>query len=143
MDEFMQAAIEEARNGLCEGGIPIGSVIVKDKHIIGRGHNMRVQNDDPLAHAEIECIRSAGRMGNYEDTVIYSTLMPCYLCAGAIVQFGIKMVVVAESENFKGAGDFMKAHGVEIIDIDNKECKEMMEEFIHDKPHIWHEDIGR
>lgn len=142
MDDFMQVAIEEAKNGLKEGGIPIGSVLVRNGDIIGKGHNRRVQHNDPMAHAEIDCIRSAGRIGKYDDTIIYSTLMPCYLCAG-IVQFGIKKVIAGESDTFEGAADFMKEHGVEVIDLDIAECKEIMKEFIREKPDIWYEDIGK
>ena len=94
MDEFLKAAIEEARTGLKEGGIPIGSVLIKDGKIIGRGHNKRVQDGDPITHAEIDCLRNAGRIGSYKNTVLYSTLMPCYLCAGAVVQFGINKQAV-------------------------------------------------
>ncbi|WP_340818985.1 nucleoside deaminase [Methanolobus sp. WCC4] len=143
MDKFMQTAIEEAKKGLEEGGIPIGSVLVKDGKIIGRGHNRRVQHDDPLAHAEIDCIRSAGRIGKYAGTTIYSTLMPCYLCAGAIVQFGIKKVIAGESKTFDGAAEFMKEHGVEVIDLDIDECKMIMKAFIQERPEIWNEDIGK
>jgi cytosine deaminase len=143
MDEFMQAAIDEAKKGMEEGGIPIGSVLVKEGKIIGRGHNRRVQHDDPLAHAEIDCIRNAGRIGKYQGTTIYSTLMPCYLCAGAIVQFGIKKVIAGESKTFDGAAEFMEEHGVEVIDLDIGECKDIMEKFIHEKPDIWYEDIGK
>ncbi|MDW7731218.1 MAG: nucleoside deaminase [Methanolobus sp.] len=142
MDKFMQSAIEEAKKGLEEGGIPIGSVLVRNGEIIGRGHNRRVQENDPLAHAEIDCIRNAGRIGKYDDTILYSTLMPCYLCAGAAVQFGIKKVIVGESENFEGASGFMKEHGISITDLDIEECKEMMQKFIREKPEIWNEDIG-
>ncbi|MEZ5336586.1 MAG: nucleoside deaminase [Methanolobus sp.] len=110
---------------------------------MGRGHNRRVQHDDPLAHAEIDCIRSAGRIGKYNDTVIYSTLMPCYLCAGAIVQFGIKKVFAGESETFDGASGFMREHGVEVIDLDIDECKKLMKQFIREKPELWNEDIGK
>jgi cytosine deaminase len=101
----MQAAIEEAKAGRSEGGIPIGSVLVKDGKIIGRGHNQRVQKDDPMTHAETDCLRNAGRIGSYKDTVLYSTLMPCYMCAGTVVQFGIKKVIVGESKTFPGAPD--------------------------------------
>lgn len=139
----MKSAIEEARKGLAEGGIPIGSVLVKEGRIIGRGHNQRVQKGDPMAHAEIDCLQDAGRVGNYKDTVLYSTLMPCYLCAGAVVQFGIKKVVVGESRNFGGALQFMRQHGVEIIDLDNNECYEMMLDFIKKNPVLWYEDIGK
>lgn len=106
-DRFMQEAIEEARKGRDEGGIPIGSVLVRDHIILGRGHNRRVQDGDPIIHAEIDCLRKAGRIGTYRDAVLYSTLMPCYLCAGAAVQFGIKKVIVGESRNFAGARAFM------------------------------------
>ncbi len=143
MDFFMQTAIKEARKGLEEGGIPIGSVLVKNGEIVGRGHNRRVQHDDPLAHAEIDCIRNAGRIGRYNNTMIYSTLMPCYLCSGAIVQFGIKKVIAGESETFEGAMDFMREHGVEVVNLDLEECKDMMKQFISEKPHIWYEDIGK
>ncbi|MBN2110799.1 MAG: nucleoside deaminase [Methanosarcinaceae archaeon] len=142
MDKFMQSAIEEAKKGFEEGGIPIGSVLVRNEEIIGRGHNRRVQKNDPLAHAEIDCIRNAGRIGRYDDTILYSTLMPCYLCAGAAVQFGIKKVIVGESENFEGASDFMREHGISVIDLDLEECKEMMQRFILENPEIWNEDIG-
>ncbi|CAG0977418.1 tRNA-specific adenosine deaminase [Methanosarcinales archaeon] len=98
--EYIEVAIEEAKKGLQEGGIPIGSILVKDGKIIGRGHNKRVQDNDPIMHAEIDCLRNAGRIGRYNGSIIYSTLMPCYLCAGAIVQFGIKKVIVGESETF-------------------------------------------
>jgi len=119
----MKAAIDEARKGLEEGGIPIGSVLVKKGKIIGRGHNKRVQDDDPILHAEIDCLRDAGRVGSYKGTVLYSTLMPCYLCAGATVQFGIKKVIVGESKTFAGAREFMESHGVEVTDLNLTECK--------------------
>jgi creatinine deaminase len=143
MDEFMAAAVEEARLGEREGGIPIGSVLVKDGKIIGRGHNRRVQQDDPMAHAEIDCLREAGRIGSYSGTRLYSTLMPCYLCAGAVVQFGIKQVIVGESRNFAGAPEFMRQHGVEIVDLDLEECRSMMSDFIARRPDLWNEDIGK
>ncbi|RME07794.1 MAG: nucleoside deaminase [Anaerolineae bacterium] len=142
MDEFMKAAIEEARKGQAEGGIPIGSVLVKDGKIIGRGHNRRVQDGDPIMHAEINCLHNAGRVGSYAGTVLYSTLMPCYLCAGAVVQFGIKKVVVGEGETFEGAEEFMRSHGVEVINLDLEECKEMMRSFMCENPELWAEDIG-
>ena len=142
MDEFMKVAIAEARIGLAEGGIPIGSVLVKNGEIVAKGHNQRVQQNDPMTHAEIDCLRNAGRIGNYKETVLYSTLMPCYLCAGAVVQFGIKKVVVGESKTFTGALELMKQHGVEVINLDNKECIQMMEDFIKAKPELWNEDIG-
>ena len=142
MDKFISAAIEEAKKGLSEGGIPIGSVLVKDGIIIGRGHNKRVQELNPILHAEIDCLQNAGRIGTYKDTVLYSTLMPCYLCSGAIVQFGIKKVYAGESETFPGAKEFMESHGIEVIDLNIEECKELMRNFIKDNPKLWNEDIG-
>ena len=142
MVEFMDAAIEEAKQGRDEGGIPIGSVLVRDGVIIGRGHNKRVQDSDPVTHAEIDCLRNAGRVGHYRDAILYSTLMPCYLCAGAVVQFGIKKVYAGEDESFSGAKDFMESHGVEVINLESEECKQMMREFIKKRPDLWYEDIG-
>ena len=142
MDAFMKVAIGEARKGLSEGGIPIGSALVRKGKIIGRGHNKRVQDNDPILHAEIDCLRNAGRVGTYKDTVLYSTLMPCYLCAGAIVQFGIKKVVVGESETFPGAREFMEWQGVAVTDLNLDECKQLMKEFIEKNPDLWKEDIG-
>ena len=143
MDEFIAAAIVEAEQGLQEGGIPIGSILVKDGKIIGRGHNKRVQDSDPVTHAEIDCLRNAGRIGTYKDTTLYSTLMPCYLCAGAIVQFGIKKVIAGESKTFPGAREFMESHNVEVIDLDLDECKQLMSNFIQRNPQLWNEDIGK
>ena len=142
MDEFMKAAIEEARQGLGEGGIPIGSVLVIDGRIVGRGHNRRVQDNDPVLHAEIDCLRNAGRVGTYAGAIMYSTLMPCYLCAGAAVQFRIKKVVAGESRNFAGAREFMESHGIEVADLDLTECRDMMARFIEQNPRLWYEDIG-
>ncbi len=142
MDQFMKAAIEEAEKGLNEGGIPIGSVLVRDGKIIGRGHNKRVQEKNPMIHAEIDCLMHAGRVGSYKGTVLYSTLMPCYLCAGAVVQFGIKKVIAGESKTFDGAKNFMEEHGVEVVDLDLSECKNMMNDFIKKNPELWREDIG-
>ena len=142
MDKFLEMAITEAKLGRMQGGIPIGSVLVLDGKIIGQGHNKRVQDNDPVTHAEIDCLRNAGRVGNYRNTILYSTLMPCYLCAGAVVQFGIKKVFAGEDETFGGAKDFMESHGVEVINLESEECKQMMREFIAEKPELWFEDIG-
>jgi cytosine deaminase len=141
-DEFMMAAIEEARNGQLEGGIPIGSVLVKEGKIIGRGHNKRVQDNNPVMHAETDCLFNAGRIGHYHGTILYSTLMPCYFCAGAAVQFGIKKVIAGESRTFVGARAFMESHGIEVLDLDLEECKTMMADFILKNPKLWNEDIG-
>lgn len=138
----MQAAIDEARQGLREGGIPIGSVLVKAGKIIGRGHNRRIQDGDPITHAELDCLRNAGRIGSYRDTVLYSTLMPCYLCSGAVVQFAIPKVIVGESQTFAGGPAFMRSHGVEVTDLNLPECVAMMREFIANHPRLWNEDIG-
>ncbi len=142
MDAFMKEAFEEAKKGLAEGGIPIGSVLVKNGQIIGRGHNRRVQQGDPTSHAEIECLRNAGRIGKYDKTVLYSTLMPCFLCAGAVVQFRIEKVIVGESDTFFGAREFLELFGVEVIDLNLDECKQLMKKFILTKPELWKEDIG-
>ena len=142
-DEFMRAAIAQARKSREEGGIPIGSALACAGELIAIGHNKRVQENDPVTHAEIDCLRNAGRLGSFRDTVLYSTLMPCYLCAGAVVQFGIKKVIVGESRTFSGALDFMRSHGVEVIDLDLPECVEMMQKFIAENPALWNEDIGK
>jgi len=142
MDQFMQAAIEQAQKSLKEGGIPIGSVLVREGEIISRGHNKRVQQKNPILHGEMDCLNNAGRLGSYKNTIIYSTLMPCYMCAGTIVQFNIPQVIVGESRTFAGAREFMESHGVKVIDLDLSQCVNMMEKFISEKPELWNEDIG-
>lgn len=142
MDEFMKAALDEAKRGLREGGVPIGSVLVKNSQIIGRGRNKRVQEGNPILHAEIDCLQSAGRIGRYGDVILYSTLMPCYLCAGAVIQFGIKKVIAGEAETFAGTRQFMESHGVQVENLDLTECKQLMRDFIRQKPALWNEDIG-
>ncbi len=141
-DVYMDEAVREARLGRDEGGIPIGSVLVRDGIIIGRGHNRRVQQEDPVLHAEIDCLRNAGRVGVYTDCILYSTLMPCYLCAGAVVQFRIPVVVVGESETFHGAEEFLLSKGVRVIDLARADCRDLLQEFISTHPEIWDEDIG-
>ena len=147
---FLRAAIEEARIGLSEGGLPIGAALVRGGEVIGRGHNRRVQNADPMAHAEIDCLTRAGRQRTYADTTLYSTLMPCFLCSGAAVQFGVKRIVVGEATTFPGGAgpggtspDFLHAHGVDVLNLSDGECIEMMSKFIRDNPGLWNEDIGR
>lgn len=140
--DFMREAIAEAKKGLAAGGIPIGSVLVKDGKIIGRGHNQRVQQKNPILHAEIDCLQNAGRIGSYKDTVLYSTLMPCFLCSGAAVQFAIPKVIVGESLTFPGAPDFMRSQGIEVVDLALEECADMMRAFIQANPRLWNEDIG-
>jgi cytosine/creatinine deaminase len=142
-EPFLRAAIEEARLGMSEGGLPIGSVLVRGGQIVSRGHNRRVQNGNPMAHAEIDALTQAGRQKSYRDTVLYSTLMPCYLCSGAAVQFGVPRVVVGESVNFPGAGDFMRSRGIDVIDLHDPECIQMMADFIRAHPELWNEDIGK
>ena len=141
MDKFMQAAIDEARLGRSQGGIPIGSVLVRAGQIIGRGHNKRVQEDSAIKHGEMDCLTNAGRQRSYRDTVIYTTLMPCYMCAGTIVQFKIPKVVVGESRTFGESRAFLESHGVEVVDLDLDECVAMMAEFIQAEPALWNEDI--
>lgn len=140
--KFMQEAINMAKKSLSEGGIPIGSVLVKNGEIIATGNNKRVQEDNPILHGEMDCLFNAGRVGSYKDTVIYSTLMPCYMCSGTIVQFKIPKVIVGESINFEGAPGFMREHGVEVIDLADEECINMMNDFIKENPELWYEDIG-
>lgn len=139
---FLDAAIAEARAGLAEGGLPIGSVLVRNGKIIGRGHNRRVQKGDPMAHAEIDCMTNAGRQKTYLDTILYSTLMPCFLCGGASVQFGIPKVVVGESVNFAGSVDFMRSRNIDVINLKDQQCIQMMSNFIRDHADLWNEDIG-
>ena len=141
-DKFMQFAIDQARKSRSEGGIPIGSVLVRDGDLVAAGHNKRVQEKNPILHGEMDCLNNAGRIGSYRGTTIYSTLMPCYMCAGTIVQFKIKKVIVGESRTFDGARAFMESHGVEVIDLDLDECVDMMNEFIAAEPTLWNEDIG-
>lgn len=142
LDAFMRAAIHQAQEGRSEGGIPIGSALARGGVLLAVGRNRRVQDDDPITHAEIDCLRRVGRIGSYRATTLYSTLMPCYLCAGAAIQFGIPRVVVGESRNFSGAGDLMRSHGIEVVDLDARECVEMMSRFVAEKPELWSEDIG-
>lgn len=138
----MQEAINQAQKSLSEGGIPIGSALIKNGELVASGHNKRVQENNPILHGEMDCLNNAGRVGSFRNTVIYSTLMPCYMCAGTIVQFKIPKVIVGESRTFPGAREFMEQHGVEVIDLDLPECVDMMNRFIAEKPALWHEDIG-
>lgn len=142
-DPFLLAAIEEARRSASLGGIPIGSVLVRGEQIVARGHNQRVQLANPILHAEIDCLQNGGRLGSYKDTVLYSTLMPCFMCSGAAVLFEIPRVVVGESTTFPGNGRaFMESHGIEVVCYEDPECIEMMRSFIADNPRLWAEDIG-
>ncbi len=145
MDEFLTAAIKEARKGLKEGGIPIGSVLVIDNKIIARGHNRRVQKGSAVLHAEMDCLENAGRLNpsDYRKAVLYSTLSPCDMCSGAILLYGIPEVVIGENRTFTGSEEYLKTRGVKVINADNEECYELLQTFIRDNPHIWNEDIGK
>jgi len=145
MDRFLEAAIEEAKKGLQEGGIPIGSVLVIDNKIVGRGHNRRVQNSSAILHAEMDCIENAGRLtaSEYKKATIYSTLSPCDMCSGAILLYGIKRVIVGENRTYTGPESYVKSRGVEVNVVDNKECIHIMQEFIKESPELWNEDIGK
>jgi cytosine deaminase len=140
--KFLDAAYEEAQKGLAEGGIPIGSVLVRNGEIIGRGHNRRVQKGDPVLHGEMDAIQNAGRQKTYKDVTCYTTLSPCMMCTGTIIQFGISRVVVAESKNFKGFQDVLSLAGVEVKDVGEARCTHMMADFIARNPSLWNEDIG-
>lgn len=144
MDEYLEAAIEEARLGLAEGGIPIGSVLVIDGKIVGRGHNQRVQHGSPVLHAEMACLENAGRLSaaEYRRATLYSTLSPCDMCSGAILLYGIGQVVVGENSTFQGPEAYLRKRGVSVTVIDNAACIELMSTFIAEKPQLWNEDIG-
>ena len=144
MDAFMQAAIDEAKLGLAEGGIPIGSVLVFDGEIVGRGHNRRVQKGSAVLHAEMDCLENAGRLkaADYRRSVLYSTLSPCDMCSGAVLLYGIPKVIVGENRTFQGPEDYVRSRGVELVILDDPECVRLMTEFIEAKPTLWNEDIG-
>jgi len=142
MDKFMKAAFEEAKKGLGEGGIPIGAVLVRGGKIIGRGRNRRVQDLDPTAHAEIDCLRDAGRIGSYADCTLYSTLSPCYMCTGAVLLFKIPKVIIGENRNFVGGEDLLKEKGVELANLNDKEISGFFRKWVNDNPALWDEDIG-
>ena len=143
-DPFLAAAIEEARAGLAEGGIPIGSVLVIDGEIVGRGHNRRVQQGSAVLHAEMDCLEQAGRLSaaEYQRAVLYSTLSPCDMCSGAALLYGIPRIVVGENRTFQGPEDYVRGRGVDLEILDDPACIELMTEFIEAKPELWNEDIG-
>jgi cytosine deaminase len=144
MDPFLQAAIDEARTGLEAGGIPIGSVLVIDGEIAGRGHNQRVQKGSATLHAEMDCLENAGRLSasDYRRSVLYSTLSPCDMCSGTALLYGIPRIVIGENRTFRGPEDYLRSRGVELEIIDSDECVRMMQEFIRAHPELWNEDIG-
>ena len=144
MDEYLEAAIEQARLGQAAGGIPIGSVLVIDNNIVGRGHNQRVQKGSAVLHAEMDCLENAGRLSaaDYSRATLYSTLSPCDMCSGAILLYGIRNVVVGENQTFQGPEEHLRSRGVDVKIADNVDCIELMETFIRDNPQLWNEDIG-
>jgi cytosine deaminase len=140
---LLETAIEEARLGLAEGGIPIGAALFDDTgKLLGSGHNRRVQDGDPSAHGETDAFRKAGRQKSYRDKIMVTTLAPCWYCSGLIRQFGIATVIVGESVNFRGGMDWLQENGIKVIDLASKECAQMMGKFIAENPAIWNEDIG-
>lgn len=144
MDEFLEAAIEEAKKGLAEGGIPIGSVLVIDGRIAGRGHNQRVQKGSAVLHAEMDCLENAGRLKavDYRRATLYSTLSPCDMCSGTVLLYSIPRVIVGENRTFRGPEDYVRSRGVDIVVVDSRECRDLMERFIRERPELWNEDIG-
>lgn len=144
MDQFLQAALDEARKGEAEGGIPIGSVLVYQGKIIGRGHNQRVQSGSPVLHAEIAALENAGRQpaSVYRESTLYTTLSPCAMCSGAAVLYGIPRVIVGENRSFMGEEEWLKSRGVEIEVVQDEECAAIMKTFMETHPALWNEDIG-
>ena len=144
MDKFLEAAIEEAKIGLGEGGIPIGSVLVIDDEIVGRGHNRRIQNGSVILHAEMDCFENAGRLKatDYKRAILYSTLSPCDMCSGTSLLYKIPKIVIGENKTFQGPENYLHSRGVELQILNNLECIKLMEDFIKAKPELWNEDIG-
>ena len=143
-DRFIRLATEEAKKGLSEGGVPIGSVLVIDGKIIGRGHNKRVQDGSAVLHAEMDCLENAGRLRakDYKKATLYSTLSPCDMCSGAILLYKIPRVIIGENRTFRGPEEYMQSRGVDLLVLDNKECIDLMTNFIKERPELWNEDIG-
>jgi cytosine deaminase len=144
MDRFLKMAIEEARQGLADGGIPIGSVLVIDDRVVGRGHNRRVQNGSAILHAEMDCLENAGRLkpSEYRRSVLYSTLSPCDMCSGTALLYRIPRIVIGENRTFCGPEDYTRSRGVQLEIVNDAECIQLMEEFIAARPELWNEDIG-
>ena len=144
MDPFMQMAIDEARHGLAEGGIPIGSVLVIRGNVVGRGHNRRVQKGSVILHAEMDCLENAGRLtpADYRRSVLYSTLSPCDMCSGSALLYRIPKIIVGENRTFQGPEDYLRSRGVELQVVDHPDCIDLMEQFIAEHPELWNEDIG-
>ncbi len=144
MDQFMSAAFEEAKIGLDENGIPIGSVLVIDGHIVGRGHNRRIQRSSPILHAEMDCLENAGRLkaSDYSRSILYSTLSPCDMCSGTALLYKIPRIIVGENQTFQGPEQYLRSRGVQLEILDDEECIELMRAFIAARPELWNEDIG-
>jgi cytosine deaminase len=144
MDPFLQAALDEAKLGLAEGGIPIGSVLVIEGRIVGRGHNRRVQRGSAILHAEMDCLENAGRLKacDYQKAVLYSTLSPCDMCSGASLLYKIPKIVIGENQTFQGPEAYVRSRGVELVIVNDAECIRLMQEFIRTRPELWNEDIG-
>lgn len=144
MDKFFQEAVKEAELSMAEGGIPIGSVLVHNGKIIGRGHNRRVQNDSAILHGEMDALENAGRLAAkvYKESVLYTTLSPCPMCSGTILLYGIPKIIIGENKTFMGEEKLLKERGVEVVVLDDARCKELMDIFIKEKPSLWNEDIG-
>jgi cytosine/creatinine deaminase len=140
--KFIKVAYEQALKSYREGGLPIGAAMVENSNVIAVGHNRRVQDDDPIAHGEMDCLRKAGRRPRYDGITLYTTLSPCMMCSGTIVQFGIKHVVIGEDRNFPGNIDFLRAHGVNVVLLDDQDCISLMSRFIKERPDLWDEDIA-
>jgi cytosine deaminase len=143
-DAFLKIAIEEARRGLAEGGIPIGSALVIDGQVVGRGHNRRAQKGSAILHAEMDCLENAGRLrpAQYRRAVLYSTLSPCDMCSGTALLYGIPRIVVGENRTFQGPEDYVRSRGVTLEIVDDVECYNLMQQFIAEHPELWNEDIG-
>ncbi len=139
---FMKEALAEAEAGYAEGGVPVGGVMVEDGKVIARGRNKRVQEGDPIAHGEMDCIRSAGRRPGYRKVTLYTTLSPCMMCTGTILQFEIRRVVIGEAKNFAGNAGFLAERGVEVVLLEDQACIALMDKFIREKPELWNEDIA-
>ncbi|MCH8306956.1 MAG: nucleoside deaminase [Gammaproteobacteria bacterium] len=144
VDKFLDAAIQEARQGLRAGGIPIGSVLVIDGEIVGRGHNKRIQRSSSVLHAEIDCLEDAGRLtaAEYKRSVLYSTLSPCDMCSGAVLLYKIPTVVIGENRTFQGPEDYLRSRGVQLEIVDSSECFRLLQDFIRENVSLWNEDIG-
>jgi creatinine deaminase len=140
--KYMDLAFAEAHTSYTEGGVPVGAVMVLDGRVVGRGYNRRVQDANPVSHGETDCMKNAGRRNDYAEITMYTTLSPCMMCAGTIVQFGIRRVVIGEAQNFTGNPDFLREHGVEVLVLEDAQCTELMTRFIEERPELWNEDIA-